>query len=501
MDVILWGGGIVEGAWFQRYIGPYKIAHWIRKHGYDAQVIDYVDQADEDVLYRMTKRFITSKTKILGMSSTFMSTTSYEWSDGTFCIIPEHVVTVIKRIKEEYPNIKIVVGGYMADKFPNYEIFDVSIMSYYGATEDIFLEYLNYLNTGNDAPIGEIIFPAFSNGTHRMHYENARNPKYNIETDDFRFVQQDCILPGEPLPIDISRGCIFACRFCQYPHLGKKKLDYIRGMNYIEDEIRYNYENFGTKNYYILDDTFNDTEIKLQAFYDMTQRLPFKIDYSAYVRADLVHRFPNTAHLLKESGMSGVFHGIESLDPGASKLVGKAWSGTHGRDFLPKLYHDIWNKEVAQHLSFIVGITGETEDSVRNTAQWFIDNDMASAKFQSLGLFGDDKTKSRKTIQSEFDKNIEKYGYTLLPGGKAGRINWKNDQWTNETATETALEIQSQLKPYIKFAAWGVQPLLWYNYGRKKIQNTKKIDMPTKKIRRKTDDLIVLYFSKVLGEE
>ena len=148
-----------------------------------------------------------------------------------------------------------------------------------------------------------------------------------------------------------------------------------------------------------------------------------------------------------------------------------------------------------------MGITGETEDSVRNTAQWFIDNDMASAKFQSLGLFGDDKTTSRKTIQSEFDKNIEKYGYTLLPGGKAGRINWKNDQWTNETATEIALDIQRQLKPYNKFSAWGVQPLLWYNYGRKKIQNTKKIDMPTKKIHRKTSDLIVLYFAKVLGEE
>jgi hypothetical protein len=189
------------------------------------------------------------------------------------------------------------------------------------------------------------------------------------------------------------------------------------------------------------------------------------------------------------------------LDPGASKLVGKAWSGTHGRDFLPKLYHDIWNKEVAQHLSFIVGITGETADSVKNTAQWFIDNDLASIKFQSLGLFGDDKTKSRKTIQSEFDKNIEKYGYTLLPGGTAGRINWKNDLWTNETATDMATELQRQTKPYNKFSAWGVQPLLWYNYGKKKIQSTKKIDMPTKKIRRKTDDLTVLYFSKVLGEE
>ena len=183
------------------------------------------------------------------------------------------------------------------------------------------------------------------------------------------------ILPGEPLPLEVSRGCIFACRFCQLPHLGKKKLDYIRGMNYIEDELNYNYETFGTKNYYILDDTFNDTEIKLKAFYDMSHRLPFDLNYSAYVRADLVHRFPDMAYLLKDSGMSGVFHGIESFHPSASVLLGKGWSGKHGKEFLPKLYHDVWNREVAQHLSFIVGITGDTLENVWDTAKWFVDNE------------------------------------------------------------------------------------------------------------------------------
>ena len=375
MDAIFLNGGIVESKWMQRYIGPYKIAHWIRRHGYEAQVIDYIERTTKERLYKMIKRFITNKTKVLGVACTFMSTTQFEWSDGTKTILPEHVVLAVKQIKQEYPNIKVVVGGYMSDKIPNFDIFDASVMSYTTPTEDIFLEYINHLTHGTPPPQSQIIFPAYSNNQQRVHYEVANEPKYNIELDDFRFVKQDYILPGEPLPLEVSRGCIFACRFCQLPHLGKKKLDYIRGMNYIEDELNYNYENFGTKNYYVLDDTFNDTEIKLKAFYDMSQRLPFKLDYSAYVRADLVHRFPDMAHLLKESGMSGVFHGIESFHPKASMLLGKGWSGKHGKEFLPKLYHNIWNREVAQHLSFIVGITGDTLENVNDTANWFIDNE------------------------------------------------------------------------------------------------------------------------------
>jgi hypothetical protein len=500
MDVILWSGGIVDGKWFERYIGPYKIAHWIRKHGYQAQVIDYIDKASEDDLYNITTRFITETTKILAVSTTFLSTVPFMWEDGSLRLFPEHAISVLKRIKDKHPNIKFVLGGYMSDKYSDYGIFDVSIMSYTSATEDIFLEYLNHLNKGDPLPKGEIIFPLYAKDCRRMHFNRANNPVYNIEIDDFRFIKEDFILDKEPLPMDISRGCIFACRFCQYPHLGKKKLDYIRGMNYIEEEMLYNYENFGTTSYYVLDDTFNDTEFKMQEFYNMSQRLPFNLSYSAYVRADLVHRFPNTAHLLKQSGLTGVFHGIESLHPEASKLVGKAWSGKHGKEFLPKLYHDIWNGEVAQHLSFITGITGDTKENIQDTIKWFIDNDLPSIKFQALGLFGNDDSNSRKTIQSEFDRNVEKYGYTVLKGGTRGRIDWKNDNWTNHTAINEATKAMENLMPYQKHAGWGVQPLMWYGISRETIATTKKVNMDNKLIRGKTAELRKIYFSKLLGK-
>jgi len=481
MNVIFWNGGIKIGV-LSRYVGPYKVSYWLRKHGYTSQVIDFVNAWQEQNLYKLTNHFIDSETKILAISTTFLGIHSYEWADGSTQTLPESVINVAKRIKEENPNIKIVMGGYKADLLSGFGVVDCSVMSYTTASEDIFLEYLEHLVKDSQAPVGRLIFPKLGKGEKsksRMLYDSARNPTYSIENDDFQFSEQDGILLGEPLPLDVSRGCIFACRFCQYPHLGKGKLDYIRGMSYLEQEIRNNYEKFGTTNYYILDDTFNDTESKMQAFYDMTQRLPFKISYTSYLRADLIDRFPNTAFLLKESGCFGAYHGIESMHPEASKLVGKAWSGKKAKEFLPKLYHDTWKKEVPQHLNYIAGITGDTVQNVNESVEWFKSNDMHSMHYGYLGLFGTNNDDSRYTVQSEFDKNAEKYGYTFIEPFNGSSRSWVNDNWTTAIAKQVAEEANNKIAAAgRRLHVWCLPGLEWYGYSKETLRSIKRADVP-----------------------
>jgi hypothetical protein len=502
MDVIFWNGGI-KWKLISRYIGPYKISHWIRKHGHTSQVIDFVDHLSEEQLYAVTTKFISPTTKILALSTTFMANNSYKWNDGSWNAIPESCVNVFKRIKEEHPSIKIIAGGYASDRVSGWGVVDATVMSYTTATEDIFLEYLEHLKTGSAPPHGQIIFPNWGNVNtrkHRMLYDRALNPRYNIEDDDFKWIKDDVILPGEPLPLDVSRGCIFACKFCQYPHLGKKKLDYIRGMNYIEDELRYNYENFGTTRYYMLDDTFNDTEFKMQEFYKMTQRLPFKIRFSAYLRADLIHRFPDMASLLQESGLFGAYHGIETLHPSASKLVGKAWSGTHAREWIPKLYHDIWNKKIPMHTNFIVGITSDTRENVLDTTKWFLDNNLHSIQFNALGLYGPGNNSSKFTIQSEFDKNAEKYGFTFTSDeSTTGSRQWKNDNWTTGSAVEIANKAISAIKPFKKIHTWSIPSALWYGVSEEEIFNTPWVQLPWKLFEEKSAMLYQQYVDTLMA--
>ena len=479
MDVIFWNSDPQDWNYFTRYIGPYKLAHWIRKHGYSAQVIDFIVHMSEEQLYTYTKKFITSDTTVIGVSATFMAFKQHKWADGTESSFAKHIIDVGLRIKREYPNIKFVIGGYGSDHLYMGGIPHATVMSYTNACEDIFLEYLDHYKKGTQLPLGKLHtnyygLNSIENPKFRMMYDTARNPKYNIEHDDFKWNESDVVLKNEPLPLDISRGCIFACRFCQYPHLGKGKLDYIRGMEYIKEEMLDNYAKFGTNNYMILDDTFNDTEIKLRAFNDMVQSLPFKITYSAYLRADLIDRFPDTAYLLKDSGLFGAFHGLESLHPYASNLVGKAWSGKHAREYIPKLYHDLWESKIPMTLSFIVGLPKETAQDLWNTQRWVQDNDLYTVVFHKLGLFGNNNKNTKYTIQSEFDKNASKYGFSFDE-----KNSWSNETWSESRAMVVTknLHRHNQTSNYRKTSIWNLGTMMSLGYSKEFLLKTPQKDI------------------------
>jgi hypothetical protein len=517
MDTIFWNGGIDykrvrlgsksnhphynENCGLNRSIGPYKIAHWLRKNNYSAQVIEFVDLMTLEQLYAATKKFITRKTKVLGISTTFLCNSMHTHSDGNIYRIKESILAALRLIKKQHPHIKIIAGGYVSDHISGWGIVDATIMSYTSATEDIFLEYMNHLTFGTEPPIGSYKMPRFGN-TERMMYDQARNKTYNIETDDFRFISQDAILPGEPLPLDVSRGCIFACKFCQYPHLGRGKFDYTRHMNLLEEELLHNYNNFGTTSYFLLDDTFNDTERKMQQFHSMTSRLPFKIQYSTYLRADLIHRFPDTAHLLKESGLVGAFFGLESLHPYASKLIGKSWSGTHAKMFIPNLYHNIWKKEVAIHSNFIIGLPEETKDDIRNTFAWSKDNDLHCTEFRALALFGkkSSSTFNHHTILSEFDKNAEKYGFEFTSESNGSNDNfWKNSTWTYKEALDLDLAMRAEVEPINKATTWQIPILLWYGYSKELLLNTRYFDINVTDLKTLTENKFDEYYRMLMS--
>jgi len=499
MDVVFWNGDPFDVRIASRYIGPYKLAHWINKNDYTTQVIDFIARLTEEQLYRLTTKFITQKTLLLGISTTFLCSTEYKHSNGMTSRFPEHVCNVARRIKEEFPNIKIVLGGYKADHLYMYGIPHAVIMSYTTAVEDVFLEYINHLKFKTPPPLGKLA-PGYNgiddikNLKPRMIYDTAREPKYNIEHDDFRWTDRDGIIDNEALPLDVSRGCIFACRFCQYPHLGKKKLDYIRGMEYIREEMLYNYEHFKTTNYLVLDDTFNDTLFKMEAFKNMTDGLPFKITYTAYLRADLIHRFDDMAYLLKESGLLGAVHGIESMHPYASNLVGKAWSGKQAREYIPKLYHDLWKAEVAQQLNFIIGLPKETEADIRGTIDWFKANKLHNMYFNALGVISPNAKNKLYTVTSEFDRNSEKYGFYFDQDNK-----WFNETWTHAQANALTNEIKQTLyrDRTTKIVSWNIGPMMALGYHREELLRTPVKDFNNATLTSLTGNWINQYIQRI----
>jgi radical SAM superfamily enzyme YgiQ (UPF0313 family) len=483
MNIIFWTG-VFELSTHYRAIGAYQLASWMRKHGYSCQVIDFVHHMSVDELIKFTEKFITSDTICIGISSTFWSQLvprNKTWSMSRFSpiTVPDIIESALLELRKKYPTVKWVLGGVSADFIPpeSYQLFDVSIV---GDAEDTFLDLVNSWKNQKR------IFHSVTRGGRP--FMNAQpNRIFDIQHSTHRFLQQDCIVPGETLPIEISRGCIFRCAFCQYPHLGKTKFDYLRQPELIGEEIEYNYQQFKTQNYYILDDTFNDSDYKMQGWQTSLSKLNFTINYTAYLRADLLNRNPDHIHLLQNTGLVSGFFGIESFNPEASRIVGKGWSGKQAQKFLPEL-KSLWKDNTTFHCSFIVGLPPETVNEYFAAQQWLIDNNIDSWVFKPLLI-----TPGTRTMSSDFDRNYEKYGFVYDPGTQG----WSSQYLNSKKAVTIAATLNKISEKYIKTTSWKALSLMGLGVDKSQLLNKKANELDWNDIHKKKQDFIATYKEKL----
>ena len=451
MDVILLT--CVSGMLFQRALGAYQLAHFLREHNYTVQVIDFTDDFTELELKQVIDNYITNSTLCIGISTTFYNNFNVE----IFSSVRDYNITVPKNIESAvlyakgiYPNLKIILGGAKSLTGESIPFVDCVI---HGHGEDKLLEYLNNLpNNAKNIPNKIIKLHPHSTPQQRcIIRDDPLDRKFNTQTIQHRFIKQDLILPNEVLPIEISRGCIFKCKFCAYPLIGKKKFDYIRDPNLIKEEMLYNYENFGTTNYFFGDDTLNDSTFKITQLHTAITSLPFKINFTCYLRLDLLHRYQEQISMLEDMGLASPFFGIESLNQRSASLIGKGMNTEKVKDFLLELYNTRWNKKIPIYLSLIIGLPYETEDTIRDTFDWVKSTEL-SASFQPLSIL------SHSIYKSEFEQHINEYGYTVKDNGY-----WENNNMNSIQAEQFAKEFNESLLFKSRPASWFLMTLLNHN--------------------------------------
>jgi radical SAM superfamily enzyme YgiQ (UPF0313 family) len=418
-----------------RFLGPSKIAQRIREGGYTCQVISFVHFLNQDQLVSIINKFVGPRT-IIGISSTF--------ANGRGCKAIAHFMRNIIGPKITNTN-KTIIGGPSAHIWSkiiekNGYQFDHVVVSF---AENKIIQIIN--NIKNTGLFRKVTAP------------------WDIQTCQHRWHSTSLIKRNESLPLECARGCIFECKFCRFTMLGKKKGTYVRDINLIKDEMLYNYDHFGTTNYMLTDDTFNDTPEKVEAWADMVSSLPFKIQYVTYLRVDLIHRFPHTAKLLQDSGLLATHFGIESLTPKASTLIGKAWSGKHAREYVPELTKNVWGDKINVFISLIAGLPHETPDDWQRAGEWAVENNL-SAYYATLGI---EKFRNNyKGIWNEderegisyFDIHAEEYGYQFVT--HKGRSMWILDGMTEHDVARRVAPLNDYFDKHCRVTAWGTMEML-----------------------------------------
>jgi len=437
-------------------MAAYALAHWMRKNRFDCQVIDFIQHFDIKTLIELTEPLINKDTVCIAVSSVFFPTVPMSCP-------PLNIAVAMQKLKLKYPNLKFVIGGPYATDYSFF--FD---KCFTGEGEDQFLKWCQEQSLGLSMP------SAF----------------FNIKHNDHQFHEKDCILPGESLPLELGRGCIFKCSFCTYPNLGKPKGSYIRDMSLIENELARNKDLFGTTNYVFLDDTCNEDSDKILELAKINNKLGNTIKWSGFLRLDLIWSHENHQVLL-ESGLDQCYFGLESFHPTASRKVGKGWNGKHAKDYLPKLAETHWNNTVGIEGSFISGLPGEPVESLRETVQWIKDHNYVRGYFRSLRMLND----------SEFGKNPEKYNLKRLPWLDANDLlGWEeigNPENNHRLHIQLSQEFNRDLAPTWPMSGFYVSSLYTLGYSREEV-NSFKFKQYNQLIHDRKDKFLNAYKSKLL---
>lgn len=428
-----------------RPIGCYTLARWLEEHGYTVQVIEFTHLFSPQELFKYTEMFVDKDTYLVGVSSTMWRNYDRVLNmmgrhEGT----PENIKTALTELKSKHPHLKTMIGGQGLYNIPKDE-YDYMIEDSFG--ENALLKLLD-----------EISGKSFGTKLTRK--------KFIIDHQRFVFRDHDCILPGETLPVEWGRGCIFQCPFCRDPNIGKKPGTDEKPVDLMVDQFVELYEKFGTTAYYFLDETFNANSDRLLDLEKVYSKLPFELEFIAYNRGDLLDAKPWTQDILHSCGQRGALMGIESFTPEAAKSVAKPWSAKRGKDFLLEL-RDKWpNTHIDCH--FIAGLPGDTTETLAETAVWLEKSNLGFYWFLPLGMIKGEQ-------RGLWENNNEHHGITWPDPNNNGYWEW--GYWNFHKAYHLAATLNRKMKVQEKFTMWTLGPYATAGVPMKQVVNKKVKDV------------------------
>jgi radical SAM superfamily enzyme YgiQ (UPF0313 family) len=342
--------------------------------------------------------------------------------DKTVYSIPlqdEYLNNIKERILKKNPKTKLVLGG-ASKNFVDItnSIFDTYIL---GFADVSFINYIKYIDGKNP------FFQSRKTLNGKIIVDNDVNATgFSVDNAYIDWKKEDIMFENERVPIEISRGCIFKCKFCGFALNGKNKNDYIKSKHVLHQEFTKNYDNYGITNYWFTDDTYNDNIVKMKDIHSITQSLPFDIRFRAYLRLDLLHKHRDTIDIVTESGLDFAMFGIETLNYENAKLIGKGIRPEKVFSTLEYLWKNKgWKDNVYVMAMIMLGLPHDRPDNIgwiedMRTDKFYVDQISFNPLYISTG--------SADSAKSQFDREYKKYGYHFEEG--ASVWDWKNENFT-----------------------------------------------------------------------
>ncbi len=398
---------------FNRSQGAYRLASELRSKGVGARVIDGVGSLTLDQLKLMLRAIFdrNQDIKLVGISTSFFANLDTRIHQDTL-VTEDYLpygydtwISLIEYIKSN-TNAKIVVGGHKAHRFET----DLAMHPYidhilYGYSDVSIVELLNHQNSPK---VITDLYP---------------KQKFNFSNLVNHYDTRDSFLNGESFTIEMQRGCVYRCKFCAYPLNGKKKSTWMRDIMCLVDELQFCENNFGSKNFILNSDTFNDNYLYLKEFKAELARRNLKYNFAINARIDLFDE-QKMIDLMPEIGVRTVLFGLESSNKNVMHGISKFFDFDKA-DLLLRKCKKSWSDQIKITGSYILGLPFDTVENIQSISEYFEGSNCPMDSIEFDPLFVTNPAVDKNPWKSEFTINNKKHGFFFKNGSL---LEWENQQ-------------------------------------------------------------------------
>jgi len=200
------------------------------------------------------------------------------------------------------------------------------------------------------------------------------------------------------LPIETSRGCTYACKYCGEGQMYGKKVR-AKSVEQVVMELKRNVEELGIRFFRFTDSTLNFSK---KRFFDLCRAFVdsgLDIQWSAYARFENIDA--NAVALAKEAGCVALFFGVES---GSESILKAMRTNLTNFDHMQRVVATAKDTGVHTHCNFIVGFPDESAHTVSETIQFIRNLNPDSVHISTFFV----------VPETDVHINAEKYGIRFL---------------------------------------------------------------------------------------
>lgn len=359
-------------------LGVLYLAGFLRKHGFESRVVisDILTQIKPKILIPMKSYFkkwkkykenIEHQThpvwQVIESITREYSPTIVGISSNSPTIDSAYKVASI--VKKVNPGIYTVMGGFHGTFCPEDVLTNTAIdFVIRGEGEIPLLRFVQEI-VNKSYRWGKI--PSLSYREESSTIKNNQLSEKITNLDDIPFPARDMIILPENVELKehtmlATRGCVYNCSFCcDKKFWGKIRS---RSKDNVVNEIETILESFPkTQKIYFNDGTFTSDKLFLKELCDEIVRRNINTKFFCTARFDNIDE--EILNCLKRAGFQGLYMGAESGDIEILKSMNKRIR----LDQIQKSLHLIKKTKIQTLVSILIGVPGETEQSLKNTIQ------------------------------------------------------------------------------------------------------------------------------------